>query len=199
MNALDSDGFSIEAPAEAVPAIVSMLIADAVAAFDANPSTSRTYLMRASAILQARAASDGAHHADSRSQGGLARWQLNRIIDYIEQHLAERITAEDLAGVIDVSIGQIFRAFKASVGIPPLRYVAARRLDLACSLLRSSMESLSQIALMAGFCDQSHLCRVFRRLTGVTPAVWRRVNAADPEGVGSARRSPLPGSAPPTI
>ena len=128
-----------------------------------------------------------AHEAEAgregRPRGGLARWQLNRLVDYIDQHLAARITGEDLATLIEVSVGQLFRAFKASVGLPPLQYVLSRRLELACSLLRTSREPLSQIALTAGFRDQSHLCRVFRRVLDVTPAAWRRANAADPEAV----------------
>jgi transcriptional regulator GlxA family with amidase domain len=119
---------------------------------------------------------------DGRAEA-LLDGSLNRLVDYIDQHLAARITGEDLATLIEVSVGQLFRAFKASVGLPPLQYVLSRRLELACSLLRTSREPLSQIALTAGFRDQSHLCRVFRRVLDVTPAAWRRANAADPEAV----------------
>ena len=110
----------------------------------------------------------------------LVLWQLNRIIDHIEQHLTERITGKELAQLVGVSIGQLFRAFKLSVGLPPQHYVVARRLQFACSLLRTSREPLSQIALTAGFCDQAHFCRVFRRVLGVTPAAWRQINATGP-------------------
>jgi AraC family transcriptional regulator len=184
---LDVDDFLTETPTEDVPAIVSSLIAGALASFDADRNTSRRYLIRASAILQACVAHEAENGRQGRPRGGLARWQVNRLVDYIEEHLAERITGEDLATLIDVSVGQLFRAFKASVGIPPLQYVLSRRLELACSLLRTSREPLSQIALTAGFCDQSHLCRVFRRVLGVTPATWRRANAADPETVSGRR------------
>jgi len=50
-----------------------------------------------------------------------------------DKHLADRITADDLANLIDTSVGRLFRAFKASVGIPPLHYVACRRVEFACS------------------------------------------------------------------
>jgi AraC family transcriptional regulator len=178
---LDADDFLTETLSEDVPAIVSTLIAGALASFDADRNTSRRYLIRASAILLACVAHEAEARSEGRSRGGLARWQVNRLVDYVEQHLAERITGEDLATLIEVSVGQLFRAFKASVGIPPLQYVLSRRLEFACSLLRTSREPLSQIALTAGFCDQSHLCRVFRRVLGITPAAWKRANAADPE------------------
>jgi AraC family transcriptional regulator len=173
--------------AECLPAIAT-LIGGAVATFDSDRNASRRYLMRASAILQACAAYEPADEHQPHPKGGLARWQLNRIVDYIERHLSERITGEDLAGQIDVSIGQLFRAFKASVGMPPLRYVVSRRLELVCLLLRTTCEPLSQIAVTGGFCDQSHLCRVFRRVLGTTPVAWRRANAIAP-GTGGGERS----------
>ena len=192
INALGTCQFSTEIRAESIPAVAT-LIAGAVATFDADRNASRRYLMRACAILQARAAHEPEHGREARSRGGLARWQLNRVVDYIEQHLAERITGEDLAGLIGVSIGQLFRAFKVSVGIPPLQYVASRRLEFVCLLLRNSREPLAQIAVAAGFCDQSHLCRVFRRVRGVTPVAWRRANATAPHAdFGDRRRTALP-------
>lgn len=167
-------------PADCVPAVAT-LIAGAMATLDLDPDASRHYLKRASAILKACAARDPHSGHVVRTRGGLAHWQLNRVVDYIEHHLSERITGEDLADLIDVSVGQLFRAFKANVGVPPLQYVASRRLERACRLLRNTEEPLSQIAVTAGFCDQSHLCRVFRRLLGATPATWRRQNAAAPD------------------
>jgi AraC family transcriptional regulator len=182
MSALELEDRKVEALPRAVPAVVSLLIDNAVAVLDADLGTARSYLMRASAILQACIArEDDAAAPERHAGGGLARWQLNRIIDYVEQHLTERINGQELACLIGVSIGQLFRAFKASVGVPPMHFVTARRFDFACLLLRTSDQPLSQVALTAGFCDQSHLCRVFRRLTGMTPAAWRRIHADDPE------------------
>ena len=190
---------STEGAEDNVPAIISCLIAEAVATFDADRSKSRQFLLRAAAILQGRASQKREDTSGRSSRGGLARWQLNRVVDYIDAHLAERITGQDLAALIDVSIGQLFRAFKVSVGIPPLRYVVARRLESACTLLRTTRDPLSQIALTAGFCDQSHFCRVFRRVLHVTPAAWRSVNSLDPklrfrEGLSSRSDASLEGS-----
>lgn len=177
MNALDTcESFSETLP-EGVNAVAT-LIASAVATFDADRNASRRYLLRASALLQACASQEANERHDARSRAGLPGWQLNRVVDYIEAHLAERITGKDLATLIDVSIGHFFRAFKTSVGIPPLQYIASRRLELVCLLLRTTLEPLSQIAVTAGFCDQSHLCRVFRRVLGMTPVAWRRANAS---------------------
>ena len=71
----------------------------------------------------------------------------------------------------------MFRAFKVSVGTAPFQYITGRRVELACLMMKTTHESLSQIAIACGLCDQSHLCRVFRRTLGMSPAVWRRVSA----------------------
>jgi AraC family transcriptional regulator len=161
---------------EDIPAAIPSLIDAAVAAFDADRDTSRRYLMRASALLRVKRGScadaEGARQSESR--GGLLAWQLNRVVDYIETHLAEKIMAMDLADLINTSVGQLIRAFKISVGVPPFHYIASRRVELACTMMSTTREPLSQIAIACGLCDQAHLCKVFRRMIGMSPSSWRR-------------------------
>jgi AraC family transcriptional regulator len=160
---------------EDIPTAIPSLIDAAVAAFDADPVTSRRYLLRASVLLGVRHGSRGAESARrSESRGGLLSWQLSRVVDYIETHLADKITAMDLAGLINVSMGRLFRAFKVSVGVTPFHYIARRRVELACTMMRTTREPLSQIAVGCGLCDQAHLCKVFRGVVGMTPSAWRR-------------------------
>ncbi|HEY0802935.1 MAG TPA: AraC family transcriptional regulator [Steroidobacteraceae bacterium] len=161
---------------EDIPPSIPGLIDAAVAAFDADRDTSRRYLLRASTLLRVkRGARTGAKRSGrSESRGGLIAWQLNRVVDYIETHLADKITAMHLARLINVSVGQLFRAFKISVGVPPFHYIASQRVELACTMMRTTQESLSQVAVACGLCDQAHLCRVFRRMTGMSPSAWRR-------------------------
>jgi AraC family transcriptional regulator len=162
-----------------IPAAVPGLIDAAVAAFDADRDTSRRYLLRALALLRARrkAGVDNAIAWEPSLRGGLATWQLNRVVDFIEAHMAEKIRASDLARLINVSVGQLFRAFKVSVGVTLFHYIARRRLEVARTMLRTTNEPLSQIAVACGLSDQSHFCRVFHRIMGVSPAAWRRANA----------------------
>jgi transcriptional regulator GlxA family with amidase domain len=178
MQAID---FLINAPNEDIPAAIPGLIDAAVAAFDADRDASRRCLLRASILLRVkRGARTGAESA-GRLQfgGGLLTWQLNRLVDYIETHLADKITAMHLADLIDVSMGQLFRAFKISVGVPPFHYIGRRRVELACRMMRTTQEPLSQVAIACGLCDQAHLCRLFRRVTGMSPSAWRRAMPAE--------------------
>jgi AraC family transcriptional regulator len=119
--------------------------------------------------------------AGPRPRGGLAAWQMQRLLEYIETRLAERIQSGDLARRINVSVGRLFRAFRVSTGVSPGDYVTARRMNLACTMMKTTTVPLPQIAIACGLCDQSHLCRVFRRAFGTTPAVWRRENMVEPQ------------------
>jgi transcriptional regulator GlxA family with amidase domain len=175
MNSRFSDDL-INAPNEDIAAAIASLIDAAVATFDADRDTSRRYLLRASALLRAkRGVRTGAESAwRSESRGGLITWQLNRVVDYIETHLADKITATDLADLIEVSLGQLFRAFKISISVTPFQYITRRRVELACTMMKTTRAPLSQLAIACGLCDQAHLCRVFRRIIGTSPSAWRR-------------------------
>ena len=163
---------------EDIPAAIPSLIDAAVAAFDADRDTSRRYLMRASALLRLKRAVRTERARRSEHRGGLMAWQLNRVVDYIEAHLADKITALDLANLINTSVGQLFRSFKISVGVTPFHYIARRRVELACVLMRTTRQPLCQVAVACGLCDQAHLCKKFRRVIGMSPSVWRRTMPA---------------------
>jgi AraC family transcriptional regulator len=165
----------INVPSRHIPTAIRSLIDAALAAFDADRDTSRCYLSYAAALLRLNrgACADAGIGGLTQSRGGLLVWQLNRVIDYIETHLVEKISAIDLADLLELSTGQLFRAFKISVGMTPFRYIARRRVELACTMLRTTREPLSQVAIACGMCDQAYLCRTFRRLTGMSPSQWR--------------------------
>jgi AraC family transcriptional regulator len=104
---------------------------------------------------------------------GLSRERLQRVRDYVEAHLDDRLTLADLAGVACLSPYHFSRSFKQAVGVGPQRYVAERRIERAKTLMRRSNLPLSTIALEVGFTDQSHLTSIFRRETGMTPGRFR--------------------------
>jgi AraC family transcriptional regulator len=79
-----------------------------------------------------------------------------------------------MAAVARLSPYHFARQFKAATGLPPHRYVIARRVERAKQLLQAGTElSLAQVAARAGFSDQSQFSRHFRRLVGVTPGRFR--------------------------
>jgi AraC family transcriptional regulator len=104
---------------------------------------------------------------------GLSRERLQRVCDYIEAHLDNRMTLTDLAAVACLSPYHFSRSFKQAVGAGPQRYVMQRRLERAKTLMRRTDRPLAWIAQETGFADQSHLTSIFRRETRVTPGQYR--------------------------
>jgi len=101
--------------------------------------------------------------------GGLARWQARKAVTYIDSHLESRLDVPILAKLVPFSKSHFSRAFKQSLGLPPMAYVKTRRLERAKALMTSTNQPLTEIALICGFADQSHLIRSFRRVIGVSP------------------------------
>jgi transcriptional regulator GlxA family with amidase domain len=107
------------------------------------------------------------------NRGGLAPARANRICEYIDSHLQENIALEVLAEIAQLSVHHFARAFRQTLGIPPHNYIVQRRVEHAQQLLRNTDLPLSEIAMVAGFTDQSHLARHFRTITGVSPSLAR--------------------------
>jgi AraC-like DNA-binding protein len=107
------------------------------------------------------------------NRGGLSPARTHRICEYIHSNLNQNISLEALAEMAGLSTHHFARAFKQTVGMPPHGYVLQRRIEHAQQMLRNTDLPMSEIALSAGFSDQSHLARHFRRITGMSPSVVR--------------------------
>jgi AraC-like DNA-binding protein len=103
----------------------------------------------------------------------------------VEGFLANSILLDTLAQVVRLSTGHFCRAFKISVGETPHAFVIRRRVRRAQSLMLSTNDPLSQIAVACGLTDQAHLTRLFRRMVGETPLAWRRSRAEVPRLVSA--------------
>ena len=107
-------------------------------------------------------------------KGGLAAKPLQRVIEYINEHLQDDLSLFELARTAKLSPHYFATVFKASTGISPHRYVIERRIDRARDLLRRGDKTISEIACAVGFASQSHLTANFRRAMGVTPRKFRQ-------------------------
>jgi transcriptional regulator GlxA family with amidase domain len=114
------------------------------------------------------------------SHGGLPPLVVQRICEYIESHLDQKIGLEALAAMAGLSTHYFARAFHQTVGVPPHSFLLSRRLDRAERMLRQTQLPLSEIAVATGFSDQSHLARHFRRRTGMSPRLARVEGAVSP-------------------
>jgi AraC family transcriptional regulator len=109
-----------------------------------------------------------------RREGTLPRAKLRAVVEYVEEHLDVSPTLEQMAALVRLSPYYFARQFKRATGLPPHQYVVARRVERAKQLLQTGSDlSLAEVALHAGFSDQSQFSYHFKRLVGVTPGQFR--------------------------
>ncbi len=107
------------------------------------------------------------------ARGGLPPAAMRRVDEYMEAHLSENIELPMLATVANLSLYHFAREFKRSIGVTPHNYLLRKRVDRAKDMLARTDYSLTEVALAAGFSDQSHLSRHFRQMVGSTPGSFR--------------------------
>ena len=115
----------------------------------------------------ARRVSSEAIHARN-----VPRW-LKQARELLRERFPERLSLAGIAtevGVHPMHLSQTFnKTFSCTVG----EYIRRRRIEYACQELATGETPLATIALAAGFCDQSHFTRTFKRFTGVAPSEYR--------------------------
>lgn len=160
-------------------AVVAMrLLEAALCAQDGNGEAAKVHIARAVALLQGNLAAMPALEASCAARraarGGLAHWQTQQLVEHINANLASGLGTAQLAAFVGLSTSQFGRAFKSTFGMAPHMYLTRRRIEIAQTLMLTTSDSLSDIALRCGMSDQSHLTRWFRRIVGETPFAWRR-------------------------
>lgn len=96
------------------------------------------------------------------------------LLDHIEQELHEPLDVPRLARFARLSESRFKVLFKRAVGIPPAEYVARQRIERSKYHLRSSNDSITEIALKLGFSSSQYYSTTFRRYSGVTPRQYRK-------------------------
>ncbi|HUQ80492.1 MAG TPA: AraC family transcriptional regulator [Gemmatimonadaceae bacterium] len=117
-------------------------------------------------------------HGDVRPNDGDARVAhrgVRRAREYLHAHSERPISLAELAGIAALHPRYLVRVFSASVGLPPHAYLKRLRIARAQRMLTGG-DPLARVAQAAGFADQSHLTREFRRYLGVTPGVYAQRN-----------------------
>ena len=108
-----------------------------------------------------------------RARGGLSAFARRRVLEIIHARLDARLTVEMLAHEAGLSPAHFARAFKETIGRAPHQYLLSLRLERARRLLEMPDANLSNIAQRAGFADQAHFTRLFKRAYGITPGALR--------------------------
>ncbi len=109
------------------------------------------------------------------TQTGLTDHQVQRIREYVQAHLTQPISLDDMASQIGFSPYHFARLFRKVIGESPYQFVLRQRVGHAQKLLHSGTLTLAEVAVESGFADQSHLTQTFKRYTGLTPKAYRRI------------------------
>jgi len=138
-------------------------------------------MLASSSLLHAALAGLLRRHARHGSLPGppASRPAVRAAVDLLHERLTDPPSLEELARLTGLGPYPLLRAFRAETGLPPHAYLNQLRVRLARRLLDSGVPP-ADAAASAGFADQAHLSRHFKRVVGVPPGAYQRARAASP-------------------
>lgn len=111
--------------------------------------------------------------SSSQVSGTQPAW-LGDVIEMLRSHSGSHWTLSQLATAVQVHPVTLARAFRRAHACSVGEYVRRLRLERAAQELGETTRPIAEIAMTAGFADQSHFSNVFRRQTGMSPSAFRR-------------------------
>jgi AraC family transcriptional regulator len=109
-------------------------------------------------------------------KGGLAPKITAIVCDYMQANFHRQVYLAELADLAQLSEYHFCRMFKQSQAQTPQAYLLAIRIEQGKFRLRTSFESVADIALQCGFANQSHMGRYFKKLVGISPRQYRNLS-----------------------
>lgn len=103
---------------------------------------------------------------------------IQRSISYIQKHLENKITVEQLARVSKLGTTTFFKKFKNSTGFSPIDYILKERIKQAKILMLKDQLNLKEIAYRCGFNSYEYFCNSFKKIEQIRPKEYRRSNAS---------------------
>ena len=100
------------------------------------------------------------------------RW-LAQAQEFLHSHFSEPVSLSDVAKTVDIHSVHLARAFRQHYRCSIGEYVRKLRIDFASQEIMATDDAFTKIAMSAGFYDQSHFTRTFKRQTGLTPTEYR--------------------------
>jgi AraC-like DNA-binding protein len=111
--------------------------------------------------------------AQNPHRNALPAFRVERVANYVREHLSEIITLNDMAEAAGMSSMHFAALFREATGLRPHHYLLEQRVLHAKELMTRTPWPLCDIAAGAGFSTQAHFTTVFKRIAGTTPGQWR--------------------------
>ena len=100
--------------------------------------------------------------------------RMERMLEYIARNYREDLKLEDVASEFNFNYHYLSAYFNQQMQEGFSGYLNRVRIEKACELLEENALSIAQISSEVGYSEHSYFCRVFKKITGKTPSVWRR-------------------------
>lgn len=98
---------------------------------------------------------------------------INKIIGYLYFHIEDKITLENIATDLKISIGYLSSTFKKNIGTTVMKYFKQLKIDRAKVLLITTDKNILEISTLLCFCDQGNFTKTFKSIVGITPLEYR--------------------------
>lgn len=106
--------------------------------------------------------------------GGIGNPVIDQAISYIQSHLMDKLSVEEIAANAGYSASYFSHLFAGETGMSPYQFVTKSRVEQAQQLLKTTRLAVQEIAFQCGFNSAANFCYTFRRMTGVSPHEYRK-------------------------
>lgn len=113
-------------------------------------------------------------HSGATGEGGSGNPMVDRAIAYIQSHLTDKLSVEEIASSVGYSASYFSHMFAEETGMSPYQFVVKSRVEEAQQLLKTTRLTVQEIAFHCGFNSAANFCYTFRRLCGLSPHEYRR-------------------------
>jgi AraC-like DNA-binding protein len=158
----------IQIPIDTVEAKMMLEITSACSEINNKYSCSRSFLLQSLILKGLSSCPKGTWNEQ------LFESRIQKVIDWMDEHLQQKIQNAALAQLVDMSSNGFARYFKEKTGLSPQDHLMQRRLQRAGVLLHHSRDSIENIAAKCGFCDRNYFSTHFKKMYGSGPSAYRK-------------------------
>lgn len=100
--------------------------------------------------------------------------RIQTMLTFIRQNYREKLSLEDIARSASISKSECLRCFRTGIDRTPFEYLQDYRIEMAERLLRTTDDSILDIALQTGFSNSAYFGKIFREVHGISPGIYRK-------------------------